>query len=306
MMLHHMRVALAAVGWATTVERFPDGRDADLLAVLRMSPTTPTTTSRLLAAAMLQRRSDRRRFSSYPVPEHCFAPLATRAAREGVVLERLEVSSALAGAVRAAAEIHAGDDAYRAEIEGWSGSFREVDGVPARNVPRSSASDGWIVSRRFAAASLADTPGPGRDGETGPRDGETGPRDGDAARVPAVRHVERLLPSTVDPDGVDPPGREAPAAETAAAGGGHPRDGADTRDGASPRHGLNQPGPSPRQSLCMMRTGQCAWVAQTELTDPRNSPTNPPWPRLPSPSMYAPRLCSISSCAAGPWMTVWR
>lgn len=180
MMLHHMRVALAAVGWATTVERFPDDSDTDLLAVLRMSPTTPTTTSRLLSAAMLQRRSDRRRFSSYPVPEHCFAPLATRAAREGVVLERLEVSSALAGAVRAAAEIHAGDDAYRAEIEGWSGSFREFDGVPARNVPRSSVSDGSIVSRRFAAASLADTPGPGRDGETAHRASATGHHAGDA------------------------------------------------------------------------------------------------------------------------------
>ena len=164
-MLHHMRVALAATGWSTTVERFPDDGDPDLLAVLRMSPATLTTASRRLAAAMLQRRSDRRRISSYPVPEHCFVPLASRAAREGVVLERLELSSALAGAVRAASEIHAADHAYLAEIEGWSGSFREVDGVPARNVPRSSAADTGIASRRFAAASLVDASGR-RAGET--------------------------------------------------------------------------------------------------------------------------------------------
>ncbi|AVZ39886.1 MULTISPECIES: nitroreductase family protein [unclassified Dietzia] len=180
MMLHHMRVALAAVGWATTVERFPDDGDADLLAVLRMTPTPPTIENRHLAASMLQRRSDRRRFSSYPVPEHVFAPLTVRAAREGVVLERLEVSSALAGAVHAAARIHAGDDAYRSEIEGWSGSFREVDGVPARNVPRSSASDGAIASRRFAAASLADTAAGGHEGDPGRHAGDPGSRAGDA------------------------------------------------------------------------------------------------------------------------------
>lgn len=156
--LHHMRVALAASGWASTVERFPDPRDPDHVAALRVDRAVPSADDRTLAKMMVLRRSDRRRFSSWPVPDHHLEVMRARAAREGVVVERVETTPALVGAVHAAMEIHAGDNAYRAEIEGWSGSYRVVDGVPGRNVPRASISGAELPPRWFAAAALPQDP----------------------------------------------------------------------------------------------------------------------------------------------------
>lgn len=67
--LDHARVAAAGLGFASAVQRLPDHRDPDLLAVieLREAPRTPEAAADL--AALEQRCTDRRRFTSWPVPE---------------------------------------------------------------------------------------------------------------------------------------------------------------------------------------------------------------------------------------------
>src|SRR5690242_7171962 len=66
--LHHTRVALAAAGVHATVRRVPDRERPDELAVLELSAQAPDGADADLAAAILQRRTDRRRFSTWEVP----------------------------------------------------------------------------------------------------------------------------------------------------------------------------------------------------------------------------------------------
>ena len=65
--LHHLRVAFAAVGWATTVHRLPNPAQPDHLAAVECIPRTATAGDITLAAAISHRRTDRRRFSSWAV-----------------------------------------------------------------------------------------------------------------------------------------------------------------------------------------------------------------------------------------------
>src|SRR5437763_6409752 len=66
--LHHARVAFAALGWASTVHRLPNPAEPDHLAAVEFSRHDPTADDIALAAAIGHRRTDRRRFSSWPVP----------------------------------------------------------------------------------------------------------------------------------------------------------------------------------------------------------------------------------------------
>ena len=78
--LDHARVAASGLGFATAVHRLPDHRDPDLLAVieLRESGLTPEAVANL--AALEQRCTDRRRFTSWPVPEERLQHLVTATA----------------------------------------------------------------------------------------------------------------------------------------------------------------------------------------------------------------------------------
>src|SRR6201997_710974 len=58
--LDHLRVAMAAAGWDTAVERFPDPHDPDHLATLSfISKEAVTDADRQRADAILRRRTDR-------------------------------------------------------------------------------------------------------------------------------------------------------------------------------------------------------------------------------------------------------
>lgn len=66
--LHHLQVAARSFGWATMVDRLPDAEDHSLLARVRMHPSNlPSDLPDL--AAIHERRTDRRRFTSWPVPD---------------------------------------------------------------------------------------------------------------------------------------------------------------------------------------------------------------------------------------------
>ena len=90
--LHHCTVALAATGWHATVHRLPDAARPDHLASVTVEPQDPDDLDVMLAAAVGRRRTDRRTFSSWPVPWGDIALMGARAARAGVMLRQIDPS----------------------------------------------------------------------------------------------------------------------------------------------------------------------------------------------------------------------
>ncbi|MEU1205215.1 NAD(P)H nitroreductase [Nocardia sp. NPDC005825] len=135
--LHHLRVALRAFGWQTEVHRFPNPAEPRHLASLDMHPVAADDTAVRAARAIAQRRSDRRRFTSWEVPS---AQVSAIAAAGGVVsgvqVREVDATGEHARLLRAfvdAAIAHRGDAAYGAELARWSGHHASPHGVPARN-----------------------------------------------------------------------------------------------------------------------------------------------------------------------------
>ncbi|UXA18310.1 nitroreductase family protein [Mycobacterium sp. SMC-4] len=81
--LHHCAVALAAAGWASRIQRFPD--DDGMLARVALDPRPAGNGSRDLAGAISRRRSDRRPFGG-ALPAGTLELLVIRAERFGVEL----------------------------------------------------------------------------------------------------------------------------------------------------------------------------------------------------------------------------
>ena len=79
--LHHLRVALNAAGLAARVHRMPAPAHPVHLAAVETSTRTPTPDDLALAGAIEHRRSDRRVFSTWPVPSEFLTDLVQVAER---------------------------------------------------------------------------------------------------------------------------------------------------------------------------------------------------------------------------------
>src|SRR6266540_4987639 len=84
--LHHLRVALAALGWAGEVHRIPNPADPAHLAAMELHPHLPSEEDIALAATIPLRRTDRRQFSSWAVPPGHLDLMMRRASRAGALL----------------------------------------------------------------------------------------------------------------------------------------------------------------------------------------------------------------------------
>ncbi|WP_172798256.1 nitroreductase family protein [Mycobacterium sp. GA-1285] len=158
MALHHATVALAAVGWRAKVHRFPNPVDRNHLASLELSASEPSAADVALAAAIPQRRTDRRHYSAWPVSLADIATIGVRIARMGIVMRRVEVSIDIKAIVAEAVWRHAHDEAYLAELAVWSGRHAATSGVPARSIPPSDPT-APIPGRLFAGGTLAQPKG---------------------------------------------------------------------------------------------------------------------------------------------------
>ena len=150
--LQHFTVALAALGWQAHVHRLPNPDDPNHLAAVELLPCAGTEQDVALAAAIPRRRTDRRCYSSWPVPGGDIALMASRAARSGVTLRRVESPHAMSAVVASAVRRHAEDVDYLTELSIWSGRYGAVAGVPARNTPIPSRAD--FPARAFAGPAL--------------------------------------------------------------------------------------------------------------------------------------------------------
>jgi nitroreductase len=155
--LNHCVVAFAALGWQSKVHRFPNPSDSYHLAAIELHRYLANDIDITLAAAIPRRRTDRRHYSPWPVPQGDLALMGARAARAGVTLRRVDELDSLKTLVSQAAVRHALDHGYLEELATWSGRYGATAGVPARNTPESDPT-ATIPVRAFAGAVLAQTP----------------------------------------------------------------------------------------------------------------------------------------------------
>ncbi|WP_431236783.1 Acg family FMN-binding oxidoreductase [Mycolicibacterium aichiense] len=152
--LHHCTVALAALGWQATIRRFPDPADSTHLASIEVQPLAAGELDVTLAAAITRRRTDRRTFSSWPVPGGDIALMGARAARAGVMLRQLDLLPHLTEIVARSVSRHAADADYLSELSAWSGRYGSLAGVPAHNTPAPDQ-HATLPARVFAGPILA-------------------------------------------------------------------------------------------------------------------------------------------------------
>ena len=92
--LHHSIVVAGALSLTPDVVLLPDSADPDLLARIRLSPGRPPADAVESLDLIGQRRTDRRRFTSWPIPDERLALLAQAAAQWGAyVVPIVDVSS---------------------------------------------------------------------------------------------------------------------------------------------------------------------------------------------------------------------
>lgn len=162
--LHHVQVAARALGWASTVRRFPDPVSPALLAQVRLLPAHPPRQAAGDLAAIADRCTDRRRFTSWPVLDERLERLAATARDQETgavalteVAERFRVELLVSRAL----QVQARDAELAAERERWLD--RPGDGVPTTALPDRPPAEQSYRSR-FGLGSLED---PGRDVEGG-------------------------------------------------------------------------------------------------------------------------------------------
>jgi nitroreductase len=156
--LNHCVVAFATLGWLAKAHRFPNPADSSHLAAMELEPYPATEVDIALAAAILRRRTDRRRYSARPVSAADISLMGARAARAGVMLRNVESLTRLSDLVAEAAHRHANSFEYLNELSTWSGRYTSQAGVPARSAARLDPAT-VIPRRAFAGPALTEPPG---------------------------------------------------------------------------------------------------------------------------------------------------
>jgi nitroreductase len=136
--LHHLRVALAALGWLPLTRRLPDQAEPDRLAIVQPTSRTGTRADLALAVSIPRRRTDRRRYLPRAVPMDRLDELIRVAAAEGGALRVIGPGPAhdqLVSAIAEADQRQRANPAYAYELARWTGR-RLSDGVPTEHRPQ--------------------------------------------------------------------------------------------------------------------------------------------------------------------------
>lgn len=158
--LHHAQAVAAATGWAAMVTRFPDPARADLLARLHLSPAPPAAGGQELLEALQRRCTDRRRFTSWPVPDERLqqlAEVATRWGTTGLALTDVMQRHRVERLILRAGDLQAGHRAAAAERESWL-DRRTRDGMPT-SVLQGSGPGSGAYRHRFEGVPDTDLDG---------------------------------------------------------------------------------------------------------------------------------------------------
>ncbi|MGH3562336.1 MAG: Acg family FMN-binding oxidoreductase [Mycobacterium sp.] len=152
--LDHLRVAMAAAGWCTQVNRFPNPNDPNHLATMdftRMDYVTEDQRHR--ADAILLRRTDRLPFNA-PMHWKSFEPVLRNAVNcDAVRLDVMpdDLRSCLADASKFADSLRLYDSWYHTELGRWTAPFEVSEGIPYSSLISAAESDRVDVGRAFPA-----------------------------------------------------------------------------------------------------------------------------------------------------------
>ncbi|OCB30497.1 NAD(P)H nitroreductase [Mycobacterium malmoense] len=152
--LDHFRVAMAADGWDSGVDEFPNPNNLDHLASIDFVPADYVAVARRdRAAAILRRRTDRRPFGA-PRGWSSFEPVL-RSAFDGDAV-RLDVLAGdarprLVEAARLTEALRRYDDLYEHELRWWTAPDRHDDGIPEAALANEAQARAVGVNRRFPA-----------------------------------------------------------------------------------------------------------------------------------------------------------
>jgi hypothetical protein len=160
--LDHFRIAMAAAGWTTNIEQFPDPNNLDHLASIDFAPLDRITEVwREGADAILLRRTDRLPFRA-PRDWEAFEPvLRSTVDNDLVTLDVLaeDMRSRLAEASRLTDVMRRDDDSYHRELQWWTAPFRMDEGVPRSALISDSERQRVEVNRSFPPGGHGDRRG---------------------------------------------------------------------------------------------------------------------------------------------------
>ena len=142
--LHHFQVASAAMGWSPRVRRLPDASDERHVASIRLTRSRVLSPDTSLLQAIAARRTDRRRPTSWPVPEDRVNGLASTGTSWGAQV--LPVSgdgskAELQRLTQRAATIQQRNPRYIEELDAWTRASAGA-GVPREHVPQGASHGG--------------------------------------------------------------------------------------------------------------------------------------------------------------------
>jgi nitroreductase len=141
-MLHHLQVSLAAVGLQPKVHRLPNPMVQDHLAAIELQRGEAEDDAIRVASAISTRRTDRRPYKSWQLPDGFVRELMGRAADQGAVLRLIKDSqqrAVLLDAIQHAATAQEETPGYETELAMWTGRHGSDDGVPAASLLSSSS-----------------------------------------------------------------------------------------------------------------------------------------------------------------------
>src|ERR1700734_4053386 len=150
--LDHLRVAMAAAGWQSHVDRFPEPTSANHLASIDFTPTDfVTERDRRLAGAIEARRTDRLPFSAVTEWQSIEAVVASSANRQGVHLQVIadDLHPRLEEAAQTAESLRMYDTPYHNELNWWTAPFEQSEGIPYSALVSAAEGDRVGVGRAF-------------------------------------------------------------------------------------------------------------------------------------------------------------
>jgi nitroreductase len=155
--LHHGLVAAQALGLAAAIELEPLREDEDFLARITLSPGASTGESAESLQDLEDRSTDRRRFTSWPIPDSRLIHLAKAASTRGAhgfpitdVTTRFRTEEL----VKRAMAVQASDPRFAQEQREWIDHSR-VDGIAMANASPASQGHPSTHPNRFASAADA-------------------------------------------------------------------------------------------------------------------------------------------------------
>ena len=153
--LDHLRVAMAAVGWDSATERFPDPYEPNHLATLQFQPVEVVSQAhQRRAAAILRRHTDRLPFSAPTAWPALESALRSAIIPYEVILHVVadDARPMLAEASRITETIRRYDVDYQDELRWWASPFASDTRLPADELVSSADAARVDIARTFPPA----------------------------------------------------------------------------------------------------------------------------------------------------------